>query len=117
MNILIVEDEWVVSEEVKECIQAWYKSSKVWQVDNGKEALYIFDSQSIEIAIIDIKIRGDLDGIELANKVQALNKDCRLIFISSYFNSETMEKITQFKNYSFFHKPINTFELSAALVT
>ena len=80
-KILIVEDE--------KNLRSLYKSEfteegySVFLASNGKEALELFDKESPDLIIMDIRIP-NADGIEVMKRMLGKNKDIPIIINSAY---------------------------------
>ena len=82
IKVLIVEDEWIVSEEIKELLtQSGFQV--VGQAEDAESALQILAEDEADVALLDINIKGGIDGIQLAHEIiQKYNS--ALIFLSAY---------------------------------
>ena len=64
-SVLIVEDELIIAEDLKEILIDWgYQVIGI--VPSGRKALQIAKQIRPDIVIMDVKIDGDLNGIETA---------------------------------------------------
>lgn len=53
----------------------------VYQAENGREALQIYEEEKIQIAILDIEMP-EMNGIEAARKIREQDEDCSIIFLT-----------------------------------
>jgi CheY-like chemotaxis protein len=83
-NILVVEDEAVVAEDIKDLLtRSGY--TPLGPVPNAKAAIEIAREHPPDIILMDVKMPGDLDGIEAAIVIQqSYNRPIPIIFISAY---------------------------------
>ncbi|HET6267763.1 MAG TPA: response regulator [Acidobacteriota bacterium] len=83
-NVLVVEDEAVVAEDIKDLLtRAGYTT--LGPVPNAKAAIDVVRSSPPDVILMDVKMPGDLDGIEAAIVIQqSRNKPIPIIFISAY---------------------------------
>ena len=114
MNVLIVEDEWIVSEELKEVFLS-RGAKQVWQAADGSTASNVIKSIQLGVVILDIVLEGTIDGLEIANKLLTLREDCSNIFLSSYYDQKAREKLSLIKPMAILHKPCTTMELMGIL--
>jgi PAS domain S-box-containing protein len=71
-NILIVEDSKMMQRTVSDYLKdLGYK--KIKAVQEGSDALRIINNQQVDLAIIDIILKGEIDGIEVGQVANALN--------------------------------------------
>ena len=54
----------------------------IFQAENGREALRIYEEEKIQIAILDIEMPG-INGIEAAQRIRETDKDCCIIFLTA----------------------------------
>ena len=113
IKILIVEDEWIVSEELKE-ILIKHDFEVVGQAESGSQALAIVDENTPDIALMDINIKGDLDGIELA-KILKERFNMTIIFLTAYYDDYFIRRASKVDPASYFVKPFEERNLIVAL--
>lgn len=103
--MIIVEDEWIVSEEIKVSVS---KSgiNVIGQADNGSTALQLVEEFKVDLVLMDINIKGEMNGIELARQIQK-SMPCFIIFISSLANRNQTTELESLVNYDFLPKPFS----------
>ena len=70
-KILVVEDEVIVAENLKQMlVGACHNAVLVGMVDDGNAAIEIAKETLPDIIIMDITLRGDLDGVRTAILIQ-----------------------------------------------
>ncbi len=81
-RVLIAEDEILVRLGIKNSID-WDGLGLhiIADVDNGQEALQIFEKENPEIVITDIKMPV-MDGMELIKRIRAVNRDTKIVILS-----------------------------------
>jgi DNA-binding response OmpR family regulator len=91
-KVMIVEDEVEISENLSEVLKE--RNYEVTTFNDGKSALaYITENRGVcDIAIIDIAIPG-IPGDELIKKITEMNKDIKIIPVSSKYIEEVKEKL------------------------
>ncbi len=82
-KILVVEDEAITALDVK--FQLEDNGFTVFVADNAKDAYDICDKEDIELVVADINIKGDVDGIEMAEKIS--QDDIKVVFLSANPNN------------------------------
>ena len=66
-NILIVEDERITAEDIKKALNSvGYDVPAI--VSSGEEAIKVSEGIQPDLVIMDIKLEGEMDGIEAAEK-------------------------------------------------
>ena len=56
---------------------------EIFQAENGREALQIYQEKKIQIAILDVEMPG-INGIEAAEKIRETDRDCCIIFLTAF---------------------------------
>ncbi|REA63072.1 DNA-binding response regulator [Dyadobacter luteus] len=113
MQILIVEDEAVLGMYVSDLLEAsGYQVVDV--VDNGREALSIFQQQHVDLLLCDIHIRGDWDGIETVNKIAEI-REVPVIYLTAFADRETVERAKQTYPSAYLSKPVRSDNLKLAV--
>jgi CheY-like chemotaxis protein len=114
-RILIVEDEAIVAETVKEFLEdLGYKVIKV--VDSGEEAIQIISSREADLILMDVRLVGKMDGIEAALLIHQALDPVPVVFLTAYIEELRPEvyKLSP-QLYRFVTKPYDGHELKKAI--
>ena len=112
-KILIVEDEAVVAMSLADTLKRMgYTTSG--PVANGKQALQCAESDQPDLVLMDIRIQGEMDGIETAAE---LNKRHRLpiLYLTAYTDDSTLSRAQVTEPYGYLVKPFEERELRSAI--
>ena len=104
-TILIVEDESITALDLKFTLEelGYYV---IDITDNGQDAINIAAETSPDLTIMDINLKGEMNGIEAAKKLSELNLP--VIFLTAYTDDDTFNKIiNDLSVYGFISKPFN----------
>lgn len=113
IKILIIEDELIIAENIKEMLHEL--DYEVIGIACDKEEAYEILKEKIpDIALIDIKLQHGDDGIELANSIKE-EYDLPVIFISSHSDKETIEKAKLIKPGGYIVKPFEKSDLYTSI--
>lgn len=113
MTVLVVEDEVLLSMEISMKLkQLGYNVCPM--VSDGNETLSMVPHYSPDVAILDISISGDMDGVTLANTLYQ-EYDIPIIFMSGYAKNDMMKLIGDIPFLDYLNKPILFEELSKSL--
>ncbi|MEP4532698.1 MAG: response regulator [Cyclobacteriaceae bacterium] len=113
IKILVVEDEWVVSEEVKEILEK-NNFEVVGQAADAQTALEIAEEFKPDIALLDINIKGDKDGIELAALLQN-SCDPGIIFLTAYDDQKYLDRAKSVNPQAYIVKPFREKNIVIAI--
>jgi PAS domain S-box-containing protein len=108
-KILIVEDEVIVARNIeKRLISAGYKVAGF--ASSAEEAIELAASLKPDLVLMDIKLKGKMDGIDAAN---AIRKSYRLpiIYLTSYADEETFQRAKITEPFGYLIKPFELKEL------
>ena len=111
-KILIVEDEPFVAEDIRLTIeQAGYEFCGI--APSVNRALELVKEQKPCLVLVDIHLRGNLTGIDLAFELN--EKDIPFVYLSSNYDREIMEMAKRTQPYGFIVKPIRKKDLLVTL--
>jgi DNA-binding LytR/AlgR family response regulator len=113
IEILIVEDEVIVAADIASRLeQKGYVIAAT--ATSGKEALEILQSRKIDLCLLDIRLNGPMDGIELAGRIRE-STPLPVIFLTSMNNDDTFERARATHPAAYMLKPFNDRELQIAI--
>jgi DNA-binding LytR/AlgR family response regulator len=113
LRILIVEDELLIAEDLKEIlVEVGY--TEIFKARNYAQALEAFDSKSIDIVLLDINLNDAKSGTELGLLISQ-RYHIPFIYITSYSDAETIVSVKQTKPSAFLLKPYNKAHLLASI--
>ena len=104
-RILVVEDEPIISDVIVDALEK-NNYQVVAVADEATEALNCLQGQTVDIALLDINIEGDEDGISLAEKLEIPH-----IFLTSYHDQETVDRAKRTSPAGYVIKPFNERDL------
>ena len=112
-NILIVEDELSSAKNIAEKLQKFgYNVLKI--VPSGQAALQFIQQQKPDLILMDVVIRGEIDGIETATRIKH-TLDIPIIFVTAYINDETLDRAAKTGCYGYLIKPFREKQLQASI--
>lgn len=83
---------------------------EIFQAENGREALRIYEKEKIQIAILDIEMPG-INGIEAAQAIREKDKDCCIIFLTAFDEFSYAKKAIMVRALDYLLKPYDEQEL------
>ena len=113
VKILIVEDERIIAEDTKQTLES-LKYEVCGIASSGEEAIRIVEDSDPDLILMDIKIKGPMDGIETAEKIHQ-KRDIPLIYVTAYADEETLHRAKITEPYGYILKPIRKNELKIAV--
>jgi len=114
INILIVEDDYISAEYLKKLLLE-NKLDVIDNVDNAKDALSICKNNTINLILMDIMIKGNISGCELALTLRQLKHTMPIIFLSAYSSEQMIEYALCANAYSYLLKPYRDTEIISTI--
>ena len=81
---------------------------------NPEDVLKYVKNDSVDVLILDIDLKSDLSGIDIANKVRAINKKVYIIFATAHL--EYLILAYKYKTFDYLPKPISIENLEATVL-
>ncbi|OEC85361.1 MULTISPECIES: methanogen output domain 1-containing protein [Methanobacterium] len=110
-KVLIVEDERILAIGMKRKLEnAGYTVTGT--ASSGEEAIENVKETRPDLVLMDIVLKGDMDGIEAAQQIINLY-NIPVIYITAYADEEILERAMVTEPYGYLLKPFNPRELKA----
>lgn len=113
LKVLIVEDDLLISESLKDILRI-LDHEVVGVAENADSAIEICNENLPELALLDIQISGDIDGVELAEIIRG-QFDIPFIFTTAYADNETVLRARDKGSFGYLVKPYGVKEVNAAI--
>jgi len=114
VNILIVEDESIVAMEIASYIKK-LGYTVVDTCSNAKDAFNVIKKQSINIILMDICIKGELDGVDAAKCIKESHPQIEIIFLTAHLDDYNVDRAIELNPTAYLAKPFNREELRVFL--
>lgn len=112
-SILIVEDEFIVSADIEERLMAMgYRVAG--STDTGEQAVELAGQQRPDLVLMDIRLRGEMDGITAAEEIRRRFR-LPVIFLTAYSEDATLERAKVAEPYGYILKPFDDRELKSTM--
>lgn len=112
-NILIVEDEIVTAMDIKEALNS-LGYNIIGIATNIKKALKLLEENPCDLALLDISLKNNEDGIELSEKI-AKQYNIPFIFLTANDKNHTIERAIKHEPYGYILKPFKDAELKVTV--
>jgi AmiR/NasT family two-component response regulator len=114
IKILIVEDEALIALDIKQkLIEIGY--DVVGVADNGAAAVKLALEFKPEVILMDIVIKGPLNGIETAKMIKK-QMNTAIIYLTAYSNPSVMEQAMRTNPGGYLLKPFDDSKLQSVIV-
>jgi len=110
-RILVIDDEKSIRKTLREILE--YEKYTVDEAADGNEGLTLLQKETYDVVLCDIKMP-KMDGIEVLEKIMALNNETPVVMISGHGTIETAVEAVKKGAFDFIAKPL---DLNRLLVT
>lgn len=112
-RIMIVEDDAITARSIEGMLKrSGYVVPAI--ASSGKEAIQKVDKTDPDLVLMDIRLRGEIDGIEAAEEIRT-RFGIPVVFLTAYADDETLERAKTTEPYGYVVKPFRQTELNAAI--
>jgi DNA-binding LytR/AlgR family response regulator len=113
LRILVVEDEPMIAESLSEMLEIL--GHEVLSVsESGEEAIMQLMQQEPDLILLDIQLRGKMDGIEVARLVKE-KYNIPFVFTTAFADAETIDRAKAQGPYGYLVKPYGIKDIMAAI--
>lgn len=114
-SILIVEDERIIAEDLKDCLEN-LGYVVIGIVDTGEKAIKKVAETSPDLVLMDIRLKGNIDGIEAAEKIWDFFQ-IPVIYTTGHSDKNTLERAKETLPFGYLLKPFEEKELYITIET
>lgn len=112
-KILIVEDEALVAAELGDIVaEMGYTLTDM--VNSSEKAFSSIQKHQPDLVLMDIKIKGEMDGIEVARKLKAENGP-PVIFLTAFLDDDFMARAKTTEPFGYLIKPVDNRDLAGTI--
>ncbi len=113
ISILVVEDNMIIATDIKERLEGFgYKIAAT--ASSGEQAISKASLLKPDLIIMDIGLKGKMNGIEAANKIHE-SLSIPIIYLTG--NSELLRQANSKEPFGFINKPFEEKELNRLIVS
>jgi DNA-binding LytR/AlgR family response regulator len=113
VKVLVVEDEMIIGAKVSMYLaELGYEVAGIYA--RAEETLHFLKENEADIALVDIQLKGNMDGIELAYILRE-KYNLLVLFLTANYDDATFARAKDAKPYAFLSKPLNKLDLKRAL--
>ena len=108
-KILIVEDEFIIAEDIKYALLEYgYEIPAV--VGTGEQAIEEVEIHEPDLVLMDIFLRGEMDGIEAAKQIHS-RFNIPIVYLTASRDADLLERVKTSEPHAFIIKPYKDGEL------
>ncbi len=115
LQILVVEDEVVIARDIEECLEnLGYSVTDI--ASSGMEAINKATQSRPDLVLMDIRIEGELDGIQAAAHIWGSLR-IPVVYLTGFSDKNTLERAKITHPFGYILKPVEEQELYVAIET
>lgn len=107
--ILVVEDEMITALDIKLKLED-FGYNVIKTVKSGEEAIEVVKNNALDLILMDITLKGDINGIETTRRIKK-DYDIPVIYLTANTNKESIEQAINTKPEGYIPKPFDVMEL------
>ena len=111
--ILIVEDEMLIAYSLQKTLESW-KFKVLPLVQSGEEAIISCAANHPDLVIMDINLKGRMDGINAAKRIMSAHKT-PIIYVTAYNDPKLISRALETHPAGFLQKPITDRQLRSTI--
>ncbi len=112
-SVLIVEDEAIIAMDLSSQLEGMgYQICAV--ADNGEDAIKMAKQHHPDLILMDVVIKGAIDGIQTAEKIIKELK-IPIIYLTSFSDEDTVRRASKTMPYGYISKPFYSKDLNSAI--
>ena len=112
-RIMVVEDEAVISMEIQDRLTKMGHSI-CGTAASGEEAVSIATAKRPDLILMDVQLRGEVDGVQTAKQIRDLI-EIPIIYLTAFADDRTVERAKLTQPFGYLIKPFSEKELYAAI--
>ncbi|MFQ5449521.1 MAG: ATP-binding protein [Nitrospinaceae bacterium] len=114
-RILIVEDESIVAKNISHCLgRNGYEV--VGKISSGKSAIQFCEKSKPDLVLMDIVLKGEIDGIEAAEQIRS-RFHIPIVYLTTYTDHKTLDRAKNTQPYGYLVKPFDERDLHTCIET
>ena len=113
INVLVVEDESIVSKDIQYSLKK-LGYNVVGVAATGQKAIELCGEKLPDIILMDIMLKGDINGIEAATRIKE-SYNIPVIFLTAYADENTLSKAKVTEPYAYIIKPFKEIDLQTSI--
>lgn len=111
-SVLFAEDDEIIKKNITDVLKMFFK--EVYTVTDGQKAYEIYEEESIDLVITDIKMPL-MDGLDLTEKIRKKDYDIPIILLTNFTQQEILMQAVNLSIDGYITKPIELNDLISTI--
>ncbi|MFS8875239.1 response regulator [Synechococcus sp. R5-13] len=108
-SILVVEDEKIIAKDIANVLKKFgYAVPAI--ASSGEEAIRRLEEMPVDLVLMDIVLKGDIDGIEAAKRITE-RFNIPVVHLTAYADEDTLSRVKETRPFGYIIKPFKEREL------
>ena len=112
-NVLVVEDESIVSKDIQHSLKK-LGYNVIGAASTGEKALELALDLKPDVVLMDIMLKGDMTGIDVANKIRE-EIHIPVVYLTAYADEATLAKAKISEPYGYIIKPFKEIDIHTSI--
>jgi len=112
-TILVVEDEGIIAEDLAASLRKMGYDVPL-TANSGEEALTLMEARPPDLVLMDVRLRGGMDGVEAARRIRSRHR-LPVIYLTAYADDVTLRRSLDTQPYGYLVKPFQDKELRTTI--
>lgn len=112
-RIMVVEDEPITAADLEQKLSTLGHEVVAWS-DSGEEAVAQAKGLSLDLVLMDIRLRGAMSGIEAARQLRR-ESEVPVVFLTAFADQETVDRACLAEPYGYLLKPFSERAIATAV--
>ncbi len=113
LKVLVVEDENIIAMDIQYTLRR-FGFNVCGVVSTGEESIESAFRTNPDLILMDIKLRGKMDGIYAAKQIQS-KFNIPVIYLTAYGDESTLNRVDRTKPFGYINKPFEETELQSEI--
>ena len=113
VSIILLEDELILAEDLKQKLES-LNYNVIGIATSGEEAIALVNKKMPDLALLDINVRGEMDGLEVGSYFKKAF-GLPIIYLTQFTDLQTFERAKMVSPNSYLTKPVNIWDLVRAI--
>ncbi len=113
LKVMVVEDEFIIALDIKDIVKG-FGYNVVAVATSGHDAVEKASKFKPELVLMDIMLKGKIDGVEAADMIRQ-KLDIPIIFVSSFSDEESVIRAGKVSDYGYLVKPFDNKQLKEVI--
>lgn len=115
LKVLVVEDENIIAMDIQYTLRR-FGFNVCGVVSTGEESIESAIRTNPDLILMDIKLRGKMDGIYAAKQIQS-KFNIPVIYLTAYGDESTLNRVDRTKPFGYINKPFEETELHSEITS